>query len=448
MKTNYLLLAISFVVLSCASDTSAQAIVQIASGSGVSFFVKSDGSLWRGDFGHQLALDRAGRLGNRSTFDKLENHTPYDLIIPNGVTAVAMNGQHDTFFIKQDGSLQAIGEHYYRFGPDSFQIMPNKVATVACGENFTVFLKNEGSLWGFGWNGNGELGVGDGKAETYFEGYKRIVPDGVVAIATGYIHTLYIKRDGSLWGMGNNAYGQLGQAKELNHTFSPVQIAGSNVIAVAAAHYQSYFIKSDGSLWAMGLNDWGQIGDCTIDWPYHPKQIVSNNVVAVTAGYSGAMFLKKDGSLWAMGINWHNNYGEGIEFDSRCPTQIFSSTNSAIVAGYYYNARLKTCVNLWAGKFNSTPFNLSAASATVLTANGASLPGYNLIAIEQLTGGDVRLSYTGEAGVNYALERSSSLFNPQWVSQVTNTAPNGGILVMTNTLDMGMNNFWRIRAIR
>ena len=253
--------------------------------------------------------------------------------------------------------------------------------------------------------------------------------------------------------MGNNGYGQLGLGEKTNHSTQPVQIETSNVVSMTAAHYQSYFIKRDGSLWAMGLNDWGQIGDCTIDWVYHPKQIVSNNVVAVTAGQSGTLFLKQDGSLWAMGINWGTDYGEGIEFgiesNAKCPIQIFAPNKSAIVAGYYYNAQLKSYANIWAGKFNNTPANLESASGkTALASSGAILPGYNLIKIELLKNGDARLTYSGDAGVNYALERSSSLGQPDWVSLVTNTAPVGGVLLMTNTPDTSKNNFWRIRAVR
>ena len=476
MKPNYLLLAISFVVLSCASDASAQAIVQIASDSGVSFFVKSDGSLWRGDFAHAMAKhnETMQRIMNEikqhpqspQAFEKFReegkhitsaNFEPVDLIVSNGVTSVAMNGQHDTFFIKNDGSLWAMGNNDgSHLGDGTFdtpdhpiQIVSSGVKAVACGESFTIFLKDDGSVWGFGWSGDGELGIENDSVMKP----KQIMAGGVVAIAAGYIHSLFIKSDGSLWGMGNNGYGQLGLGTNLNHTLSCVQIAASNVVSMAAAHYQSFFIKSDGSLWAMGLNDFGQIGDCTINWPCRPKQIVSNNVVAVTAGESGTLFLKKDGSLWAMGINWGTDYGEGIEFgiesDAKCPTQIFAPNKPAIVAGYYYNAQLKTCANIWAGKFNNTPANLESASGkTTLASSGAILPGYNLITIELLKNGDVRLTYSGDAGSSYALERSSSLSQPDWVSLVTNAAPIGGVLVMTNTPDTSKNNFWRLRAVR
>jgi hypothetical protein len=70
-----------------------------------------------------------------------------------------------------------------------------------------------------------------------------------------------------------------------------------------------------------------------------------------------------------------------------------------------------------------------------------------LITIEHSKDGNVRLSYSGNAGARYALERSSNLANPLWVPLVTNTAPGGGLLIITNTPDTSVNNFWRLRFV-
>ena len=428
MKPNHLLLAISLVVLSCGSDASAQSIVQIASSAGVSYFIKSDGSLWNGN----------------------------EEIVSNNVVATAVNTSRGGFFIKNDGSLWAMGNNAAGHlgdgtlnDPDQpIQIVSSGVTAVACGQGFTIFLKDDGSLWGFGWNGDGELGNENISDEIMRP--KKIINEGVTAIAAGYSHSLFIKSDGSLWGMGGNGCGQLGQGTNMDETHQPVEIVRSGVVSVAADRMHSMFIKSDGSLWGTGENEGGILGDCTIEWRYRPVQIVSNYVVAVAAGSHGNLFLKKDGSLWAMGSSWMTDFGEGIDFDSeKCPLRIVAPNKAAIVAGYYYNAKLKTCVSIGAGKFNNTPVNFkSTGSKTALVSSAASLPGYNLITIELLKNGDVRLTYSGDAGVNYALDRSSSLSQPDWASLVTNTAPVGGVLVMTNTPDTSKNNFWRIRAVR
>jgi hypothetical protein len=473
MLRNLLHLCLAGIVLLLAHNTSAQAIIQIASDLETSYFVKSDGSLWRGDLAHQLAThnERWQRLMNEykqhpqssQVFQQLQeegkhitsaNFEPVDLIVSNGVTAVAMQGEH-AFFIKNDGSLWAMGNNQGgSLGDGTFdtpdhpiQIVQSGVRAVACSQSFTIFLKSDGSVWGFGINYYGELGEDVGP--DFILHPKQVIGGSVVAIAAGYNYSVFIKRDGSLWGLGNNTLGQLGLGTNVDHTSVPREIVASNVVSAVAGPNHALFIKGDGSLWAMGDNTFGKLGDCTIDWRYRPKQIVSNDVVAVTAGDSGSLFLKKDGSLWGMGINWGSNYGEGIEFQSHCPTQIFAANKSALVARYYYNAQLKTCISIGAGKFNyAMSLAGSASGKTGLGSSSVGLPGYNWITIEQLNNGDVRLTYSGDAGVNYALERSSSLATPTWVSLVTNTAPSGGVLVITNTPDTSINNFWRVRAVR
>ena len=67
-------------------------------------------------------------------------------------------------------------------------------------------------------------------------------------------HSLYIKSDGSLWGMGNNNYGQLGDGSFDNRS-TPVEIESSGVLSVSSGTYHSLCIKSDGSLWGMGQNN-------------------------------------------------------------------------------------------------------------------------------------------------------------------------------------------------
>src|SRR5258706_1203631 len=63
-----------------------------------------------------------------------------------------------------------------------------------------------------------------------------------------------------------------------------VQATAQPVTSVSAGYGHSLFLKSDGSLWAMGRNDWGQLGDGTQPPPYfvnRPEQILSTAVTAV-----------------------------------------------------------------------------------------------------------------------------------------------------------------------
>ena len=98
---------------------------------------------------------------------------------------------------------------------------------MTAGNFHSLFLKNDGSLWAMGYNLYGQLG--NGTNNSLANSFPiQIVPNGVTAVAGGLgglggTHSLFIKSDGSLWGMGNNAYGQLGTGTYVN-TNRPQQI--------------------------------------------------------------------------------------------------------------------------------------------------------------------------------------------------------------------------------
>jgi alpha-tubulin suppressor-like RCC1 family protein len=134
------------------------------------------------------------------------------------------------------------------------------------------------------------------------------VTSDVVAIAGGQYSSLFIKRDGTLWAVGKNNYGQLGLG-DTNDRSSPVQVAG-DVVAVAAGSDHSLFVKRDGTLWSMGQNSYGQLGLGDTTDRNLPVQVTSD-VVAVAAGYEYTLFVKRDGSLWGMGKNEQGQLGQG-----------------------------------------------------------------------------------------------------------------------------------------
>ena len=68
----------------------------------------------------------------------------------------------------------------------------------------------------------------------------------------GYYHTLFLKDDGSLWGMGRNSYGELGNDNS-NHQRTPIQIIDSAFLKLRW-FLHTLFLKDDGSLWGMGYN--------------------------------------------------------------------------------------------------------------------------------------------------------------------------------------------------
>jgi len=260
------------------------------------------------------------------------------------------------------------------------QIVNDGVVAVAAGYRHSLFLKSDGSLWAMGQNSEGQLG--DGTFNTVYTP-EQVVHSNVVAIAAGYNHSLFLKSDGSLWAMGENSYGQLGDGTTNDIVASPERIVASDVKVIACGSFHSLFIKSDGSLWGMGFNSDGQLGDGTTENAKSPVQIVSSNVVAVSGGDSHTLFLKSDGSLWGMGFNYSGQLGDGTFNTTNQPEQIVSSNVTAVAAGGAHSLFLKSdggnpeaalrFVHLLRQKFDKVillaPFE--CASAATMVALGA-----------------------------------------------------------------------------
>ena len=334
-------------------------VTHIAQGSSAlhSLFIKSDGSLWA------MGLNTRGELGDGTTGTTTSTNWwpgPEEIVFSN-VTAVAA-GEQFSLFLKSDSSLWAMGDngdgalgdgtaHAFTNRPE--QIVATNVIAIAAGFEHSLFLKSDGSLWGMGFNGNGELG--DGTPVNTISSTNRpeqIVASNVTAIAAGNGFSLFLKSDGSLWATGDNNNGQLGDGTSgtfPNYTNSinrPELIVASNVTAIAAGSTHSLFLKSDGSLWAMGGNSSGQLGDGTYNDTNLPEEIVASNVTAIAAGGGESLFLKSDGSFWLMG-NGITSLGDGSFLQPNIPELIVAGGVTAIAAGAQHSLFLKTDGSLW-----------------------------------------------------------------------------------------------------
>ena len=433
----------------------AQPVTAISAGGSHTLFLKRGGSLWSmGDNG-------AGELGFGN---EIPTNRPQQILSSN-VTVVAA-GWLDSLFLKSDGSLWAmgydvmgeLGDGDYVGSRQPELIESNGVTAVAAGFWHSLFLRNDGSLWGMGGNGVGQLGGLPYNGNYAVTSPGQIVASNVTTIATGYEHSLFLKNDGSLWVMGANQYGELGDGTDTNAN-QPEQIEASNVVAIAGGTgYQaghSLFLKSDGSLWGMGYNADGELGDGTFNNTNRPELLVSSNVTAIAAGYYHSLFLKCDGSLWAMGRNNLGQLGDGTFNNANRPEQIVAGGVVAIAGGGNHSLFLKRDGSLWAmGMDNSgqlgdgtTIYGLGGNYTDATNQPEQILAPYNRISGQSLGAGSVRLSFVGIGGANYALDRSSSLSSPNWTPQTTNPASSFGTLVFTNTPNPAANNFWRVRSV-
>lgn len=219
---------------------------------------------------------------------------------------------------------------------------------VAAGDHHSLGVKSDGTLWAWGQNDHGQLGLGD-KADRNVP--TKVSGSGWVAVSAGYSYSLGLKSDGSLWGWGSNNHGQLGLGHASDEDM-PSKLLGNDWVAVDAGLAHSLGLKSNGLLYAWGANDCGQLGLGDTDDRWYPEVVNYADWVAVSAGEAYSLGLQDDGTLWGWGYNYLYQLGTGDEggygTDRHIPTRVGTDTDWAEVsAGKINSLGVKSDGTLW-----------------------------------------------------------------------------------------------------
>lgn len=293
-------------------------VKQVATGYFHTLILKSDATLWA------VGFNNYGQLGDGTTTTRL---TPVKIM--DQVANIAAGGYH-SLILKTDGSLYATGFNANGQLGDGTTIdktspvlIASGVKAITAGYFHSAFLKNDGTVWAMGWNAYGQLGDGT-KLDRKTPVQITALGTGNLGLSAGYYHTMFIKADNSLWGTGYNGFGQLGDGTTTQR-LAPVQITavGTATRTVTCGAHHTLIIKTDGSIWAMGLNNFGQLGDgTTIDRSTPVKVAGISAAVSVSAGYYHSVIAGTDGKIWALGYNGYGQLGTGTTQNSLTPVQI------------------------------------------------------------------------------------------------------------------------------
>ena len=303
-------------------------VIAIAAGdSGHTMVVRRDGSVWTTGRNHE------GQLGDGSNKDQ----THFFKAIGIGVKAVAAGFQH-SLAVHEDGSVWATGcNEHGQLGDGSItkykrvfeQVRAKGAKAVAAGVEHSLILNQDGSVWSTGGNDFGQLGDGTNFLKRSFV---KVLSAGAKAIAAGGYHSLVLKKDGSVWAMGNNKYGQIGDGTRSSSQtiYAITRDMHITAKAIAAGFLYSMVLGKDGSVWVTGRNNHGQLGDgSTVGNDILTPLMIDGAEIIATGAYH-SMILKNDGGVWATGVNNEGQLGDGTTISKTAFVRVAQTSSRGV----------------------------------------------------------------------------------------------------------------------
>ncbi len=350
-------------------------ITQVAAGGNQTMTLKSDGTVWT--FGD----NENSNLGDgTSTASGIPVRATPSSGVLDQVTQIAAGLNHQVA-LKGNGDVFAwglnsngqVGDNSTTLRARPVQVKTNAttfltgVTAISAGDTHTVALKNDNTVWSWGLNSSGQLG--DGTATKRLIATQMLASAGVpfsgaTAIAAGGTHTLILKSDGTVWAVGGNANGRLGNNTTTNSSY-PVQVKIdavnflTGVASIAAGQSHSFALKTDGTLWGWGLNSSKQLGDGTTTQRLIATVVPGAHVwTKVKAGANHTIAVRNDQTVWSFGGNTSGQLANNTLTNQGSPVQM--RTASAMMGsvlegagGTAHSILLKTDGTVWTAGSNS-----------------------------------------------------------------------------------------------
>ncbi|MEU7017875.1 RCC1 domain-containing protein [Streptomyces sp. 2RAF24] len=299
-------------------------------------------------------LNAAGQLGNGTTLDQQTPSSVRGVrrddvreLEANGGSAAS---RAFAVALLKDGTVEAWGGNgsgQLGDGTTTDRTVPVTVAglsgvsKIAAGNGFAAAVRG-GRVWAWGVNNVGQLGNGVTSDAATPRPVLTQSLRKVTDIALGCAFTLALREDGTVWSWGENTYGQLGIGT-VTHQNTPKRVPGlTDVVAVSTGCHHSVALMADGTVKTWGYNLNGQLGNDTVEPSSSPVDVkLLDEVKAVYAGWYHSFAVLADGSVRAWGWNGGGQLGDGSTVQRTTPVPVPGLTGvQALSAGYQYSVAL------------------------------------------------------------------------------------------------------------
>lgn len=291
---------------------------------------------------------------------------------------------------------------------------PIEISQIAAALDHMVVLDTEGRVWTMGNNSFGELGyitqmpllvlteIHSTNSGTDLPAIKEVKAD--------YGYTIFLDEHGSVWSIGRNIFGQLGDGTNTDrHMVVPMlntdgtdQISGITQIAAGETHM--VLLDAEKKVWAVGYNKQYQLGDGTVEGKNTIVPMLSadglsqiSGITQIAAGATHTVLLDTEKKVWSVGSNQSGQLGDGTNTDKHRVVPMLNADGTdqisgitQIVAGKFSTFLLDEQGNVWAvgknhlgqlGNGQSGDDEMEDLPVEILTAaDGTTLPTITAIA--------------------------------------------------------------------
>ncbi len=279
-------------------------------------------------------------------------------VVNKGATAIPMVQSGTTFsvMLKEDGTVWTTGNSAKgELGngttiivsePTQVKIDTNTYLTdvvkVEAGIQHAVALRKDGTVWAWGLNTNGRLGIGNTTDMRYATQVKNPTGDGflenVVDISAGNDFTIAVMKDKTVYGWGAGGGHSLGVNSTADRTLPTKMNNSYNVIQAVTGADTTWVLKADGTVWGTGENSNGQLGDgSTTDRAELVPTINKDQngsikqIVRITSGMNHIVALSIDKTALVWGYNANYQLGNNSTAKATYPIELKGPNNTGIM---------------------------------------------------------------------------------------------------------------------
>ncbi|XP_012527820.1 probable E3 ubiquitin-protein ligase HERC4 isoform X2 [Monomorium pharaonis] len=255
-------------------------------------------------------------------------------------------GENYTVVVTKNGQMYSCGNNDYgQLGHEMprkrLQLIPGLDAfvfkTIACGNCHTLAVNEWGQLFSWGCNLNGQLGLDTViSMERVPRMVKALGTNVIVQIACGVEHSIALTNDGDLYAWGSNRDGQLGLGSDACAEIKPKRITSLNAIPiafVACGGYHTVVISKSGAIFSWGRNTFGQLGlnDRKVrKLPCQLRTLRNAKVCYAACGEEFTVFLTMDGGVFTCGAGMYGQLGHGNNTNEILPRQVMELMGSTV----------------------------------------------------------------------------------------------------------------------